>query len=144
MKYTVIDIMLTYSDTDLNPGTHYAPRDEVLGVVEASSGDEAIAMVMRSIGVDSLRAWDEAGYEKHILAYVKAIPVRRYDDNDIILEDWMERRGFGYDDVCEDCGDLVANCQHGCDIEETHRDDGETVPPDYHNAHKHCPYAAGN
>ena len=133
MKYNVIDIM---------PG--YAPGQEVLGAaVEASSGDEAIAMVMRSIGVDSLKAWDEAGYAKHILAHVKAVPVRRYDDNDI-LEDWMERRGFGYDDVCEDCGDLVANCQHGCDVEERMADDGETVPPDYHNAHKHCPYAAGN
>ena len=134
MKYDVIDIM---------PGMNYADGQDVLGAVEASSGDEAIAMVMRSIGVDSLRAWDEAGYAKHILAHVKAIPVRRYEDNDI-LEDWMERRGFGYDDVCEDCGDLVANCQHGCDVEERMADDGETVPPDYHNAHKHCPYAAGN
>ena len=75
--------------------------------------------------------------------YAPGDPVRRYEDNDI-LEDWMERRGFGYDDVCEDCGDLVANCQHGCDVEERMADDGETVPPDYHNAHKHCPYAAGN
>ena len=132
MKYNVIDIM---------PGMDYAPGDEVLGAVEASSADEAIAKVMRSIGVDSLKAWDEAGYAKHILAHVKAVQVRRYDDNDI-LEDWMERHAFGYDDVCEDCGELVANCQHGCDVEETHRDDGETVPPDYHNAHVYCPYAS--
>ena len=68
MKYNVIDIM---------PGMNYAPGDEVLGAaVEASSADEAIAMVMRSIGVDSLRAWDEAGYEKHILAHVKAVEVK--------------------------------------------------------------------
>jgi len=66
MKYDVIDIM---------PGMNYAPGDEVLGAVEASSGDEAIAMVMRSIGVDSLKAWDEAGYAKHILAHVKAVEV---------------------------------------------------------------------
>ena len=65
MKYNVIDIM---------PG--YAPGQEVLGAVEASGGDEAIAMVMRSIGVDSLKAWDEAGYAKHILAYVKAVEVK--------------------------------------------------------------------
>ena len=68
MKYNVIDIM---------PGMNYADGQDVLGAaVEASSGDEAIAMVMRSIGVDSLRAWDEAGYEKHILGYVKAVEVK--------------------------------------------------------------------
>ena len=67
MKYNVIDIM---------PGMDYAPGDEVLGAVEASSGDEAIAKVMRSIGVDSLKAWDEAGYKKHILGYVKAVEVK--------------------------------------------------------------------
>ena len=67
MKYTISDIM---------PGMNYAPGDEVLGVVEASSGDEAIAKVMRSIGVDSLKAWDPAGYEKHILAHVKAVEVK--------------------------------------------------------------------
>ena len=68
MKYNVIDIM---------PGMDYAPGDEVLGAaVEASSADEAIAMVMRSIGVDSLRAWDPAGYAKHILGYVKAVEVK--------------------------------------------------------------------
>ena len=70
MKYNVIDIM---------PGMDYAPGDEVLGAVEASSADEAIAMVMRSIGVDSLRAWDEAGYEKHILAHVKAVEAHLWD-----------------------------------------------------------------
>jgi hypothetical protein len=67
MKYDVIDIM---------PGMNYAPGDEVLGAIEASSADEAIAKVMRSIGVDSLKAWDPAGYEKHILAYVKAVEVK--------------------------------------------------------------------
>ena len=70
MKYNVIDTM---------PGMDYAPGDEVLGAVEASSADEAIAMVMRSIGVDSLRAWDEAGYEKHILAHVKAVEAHLWD-----------------------------------------------------------------
>ena len=67
MKYNVIDTM---------PGMDYAPGQEVLGAVEASSADEAIAMVMRSIGVDSLRAWDEAGYAKHILGYAKAVEVK--------------------------------------------------------------------
>ena len=67
MKYNVIDIM---------PGMNYAPGDEVLGAVEASSADEAIAKVMRSIGVDSLKAWDPAGYEKHILAHVEAVEVK--------------------------------------------------------------------
>ena len=67
MKYNVIDIM---------PGLNYAPGDEVLGAVEASSADEAIAKVMRSIGVDSLKAWDPAGYEEHILAHVEAVEVK--------------------------------------------------------------------
>ena len=67
MKYNVIDIM---------PGMNYAPGDEVLGAVEASSADEAIAKVMRSIGVDSLKAWDPAGYEEHILAHVEAVEVK--------------------------------------------------------------------
>ena len=67
MKYNVIDIM---------PGMDYAPGDEVLGAVEASSGDEAIAKVMRSIGVDSLKAWDPAGYEKHIIAHIKAVEIK--------------------------------------------------------------------
>ena len=59
------------------PGMNYAPGDEVLGAaVEASSGDEAIAKVMRSIGVDSLKAWDPAGYEEHILAHVEAVEVK--------------------------------------------------------------------
>jgi len=66
MKYSVIDI---------DPAMDYAPGDEVLGAVEASSADEAIAKVMRSIGVDSLKAWDPAGYAKHILAHVKAVEV---------------------------------------------------------------------
>ena len=66
MKYNVIDIM---------PGMNYADGQEVLGAVEASSADEAIAKVMRSIGVDSLKAWDPAGYAKHILAHVKAVEV---------------------------------------------------------------------
>ena len=66
MKYNVIDIM---------PSMDYAPGDEVLGAVEASSADEAIAKVMRSIGVDSLKAWDPAGYEEHILAHVEAVEV---------------------------------------------------------------------
>ena len=59
------------------PGMNYAPGDEVLGAaVEASSGDEAIAKVMRSIGVDSLKAWDPAGYEKHIIAHIKAVEIK--------------------------------------------------------------------
>ena len=67
MKYNVIDIM---------PGMNYADGQEVLGAVEASSADEAIAKVMRSIGVDSLKAWDPAGYEEHILAHVEAVEVK--------------------------------------------------------------------
>jgi len=67
MKYNVIDIM---------PGMDYAPGDEVLGAVEASSADEAIAKVMRSIGVDSLKAWDPAGYAKHIIAHIKAVEIK--------------------------------------------------------------------
>ena len=70
MKYHVID---------QDPAMHYALGEEVLGTVEADSAPQAVAKVMRSIGVDVLKGSDPAGYEKYILGTVKAVEAHLWD-----------------------------------------------------------------
>ena len=71
---------MEYKVIDIDPGMTYEPGEEVLGTVEADSAPQAVAKVLRSIGVDLLAAWDPAGYEKHIRAHTKAIPTHRAPD----------------------------------------------------------------
>jgi len=66
---------MEYKVIDIDPGMTYEPGEEVLGTVEADSAPQAVAKVMRSIGVDVLKGSDPAGYEKYILGTVEARPV---------------------------------------------------------------------
>ena len=85
MKYNVIDI---------DPGMTYAPGDEVIAVVEAETGAEAIAKAMNIVGADVMKNFDPEGYAEHILAHVKAVPVEPHRGDHRLAE-------------CQPCADVV-------------------------------------
>ena len=66
MKYHVIDI---------DPEMHYAPGDEIIGTVEATSAEEATTKVLTAVGVNALQASNPADYERYILSTVRAVAV---------------------------------------------------------------------
>ena len=65
---------MEYNVIDIDPAMDYATGQEVIGTVEAVSADEAIAKVMKAIGVDVLKVYDPNEYAAHILKYVEAVP----------------------------------------------------------------------
>ena len=67
MKYQVID-------TD--PAMQYEAGEEVMGAVEAGSPSEAIAKVMKALGVDVLKTYNAYEYETIVLKYIEAIPTQ--------------------------------------------------------------------
>ena len=66
--------MTQYNVIDIDPGMDYDPGENVIGTVDAASADEAIAKVMKAVGVDVLKAYDPSGYAKHVLVNVEAVP----------------------------------------------------------------------
>lgn len=67
---------MKYNVVDTDPEIDYEAGEEVMGSVEADSPSEAIAKVLKALGVDVLKAYDPAEYEAHILKYVAAIPAK--------------------------------------------------------------------
>ena len=65
MKYDVIDI---------DPAMDYDAGEEVIGTAEANSGDEAIAKVLKALGVDVLKNYNADEYAFHILKNIDAVP----------------------------------------------------------------------
>ena len=85
MKYNVIDI---------DPGMTYAPGDEVIAVVEAETGAEAIAKAMTIVGANYMEPYNPEGYAKYILAHAKAVPVESHRGDHRLAE-------------CQPCADVV-------------------------------------
>ena len=85
MKYNVIDI---------DPGMTYAPGDEVIAVVEAETGAEAIAKAMSIVGANYMEPYNPEGYAKYILAHAKAVPVESHRGDHRLAE-------------CQPCADVV-------------------------------------
>ena len=67
---------MLYNVIDIDPGMDYDPGENVIGTVDAASADEAIAKVMKAVGVDVLKAYDPSEYAKHVLANVEAVPAQ--------------------------------------------------------------------
>jgi uncharacterized protein (DUF1697 family) len=68
--------MANYNVIDIDPSMVYAaPGDELIATVEAATPDEAIAMVMRSIGIDVMKELNPIEYTKYILSSIKAVEV---------------------------------------------------------------------
>ena len=65
---------MEYNVIDIDPAMNYETGQEVIGTVEAVSADEAIAKVLKAIGVDVLKVYDPNEYAAHILKYVEAVP----------------------------------------------------------------------
>ena len=70
---------MKYDVVDTDPDMDYKPGEEVMASVEAGSPAEAIAKVMKGLGVDVLRAYGPAEYEAHVLKYVEAVEAMEGD-----------------------------------------------------------------
>jgi conjugal transfer/entry exclusion protein len=103
MKYNVIDI---------DPGMNYADGDDVLAVVEAETGAEAIAKAMNIVGADVMKNFDPEGYAEHVLAHVKAVPAQpREIQYDYDNQAWIIN---GVYQNCNHPASMARQCEASC------------------------------